>query len=65
MGSPSWRSTAWPGGIGDGHPALQDINVRHAIFHAIDRDALFNRVALGLGAVGTTMSPSADTVVDP
>ena len=25
------------GGIGDGHPALQDINVRHAIAHAIDR----------------------------
>ena len=49
-----------PGGIGDGHPALQDINVRHAIYYAIDRDVLFDRVALGLGAKGTTMSPSAD-----
>src|SRR4051794_913228 len=48
------------GGIGDGHPALQDIDVRHAIYYAIDRDVLFDRVALGLGAKGTTMSPSAD-----
>jgi peptide/nickel transport system substrate-binding protein len=48
------------GGIGDGHPALQDINVRHAIYYAIDRDVLFDRVALGLGGKGTTMSPSAD-----
>ncbi len=48
------------GGIGDGHPALQEIDVRHAIFYAIDRDVLFDRVALGLGAVGTTLSPSAD-----
>ena len=37
------------GGIGDGHPALQDINVRHAISHAIDRDVMFERVDLGLG----------------
>jgi peptide/nickel transport system substrate-binding protein len=48
------------GGLGDGHPALQDINVRHAIYYAIDRDVLFDRVALGIGAKGTTMSPSAD-----
>ena len=48
------------GGIGDGHPALQDIAVRHAIYYAIDRDVLFERVALGIGAKGTTMSPSAD-----
>ena len=48
------------GGIGDGHPALQDIDVRHAIFHAVNREGLFQRVANGLGAVGTTMSPSAD-----
>ncbi len=48
------------GGIGDGHPALQDPTVRHAIFHAVNRDGLFQRVNLGLGAVGTTISPSAD-----
>jgi peptide/nickel transport system substrate-binding protein len=48
------------GGIGDGHPALQDIAVRHAIYHAVNREGLFQRVNLGLGAVGTTISPSAD-----
>ena len=48
------------GGIGDGHPALQDLDVRHAIYYAIDRDVLFDRVALGNGAKGTTVSPSAD-----
>ena len=37
------------GGIGDGHPALLDIDVRHAVAHAIDRTALFERVALGIG----------------
>lgn len=37
------------GGIGDGHPALLDINVRHAIAMAIDRQQLFDRVALGIG----------------
>ena len=53
------------GGIGDGHPALQDITVRHAIFQAIDRNVLFERVALGLGEIGTTLSPSADTTWIP
>lgn len=53
------------GGIGDGHPALQDIAVRHAIFQAIDRNVLFERVALGLGEIGTTLSPSADTTWIP
>lgn len=48
------------GGIGDGNPALQNVDVRNAIFYAIDRDVLFDRVALGLGAKGTTLSPSAD-----
>jgi peptide/nickel transport system substrate-binding protein len=53
------------GGIGDGHPALQDLTVRHAIAHAIDRDVLFERVALGTGSVGTVMVPSADPVWTP
>lgn len=48
------------GGIGDGHPALQDLVVRHAIAHAIDREVLFDRVALGTGAPGTVMVPSAN-----
>ncbi len=37
------------GGIGDGHPALQDLSVRHAIAMSIDRQQLFDRVALGIG----------------
>lgn len=53
------------GGIGDGHPALQDLAVRHAIAHAIDRNVLFERVALGTGSVGTVMVPSADPVWTP
>jgi peptide/nickel transport system substrate-binding protein len=53
------------GGIGDGHPALQDLAVRHAIAHAIDRDVLFERVALGTGSVGTVMVPSADPAWTP
>lgn len=37
------------GGLGDGHPALQDLDVRHAIARSIDRQQLFDRVALGIG----------------
>lgn len=48
------------GGIGDGHPALLDLNVRHAIHHAIDKSVLLDRVALGLGEVGTTIRPTPD-----
>ena len=40
------------GGIGDGHPALLDLDVRHAIHRAIDKDVLFDRVILGLGDEG-------------
>jgi peptide/nickel transport system substrate-binding protein len=53
------------GGIGDGHPALQDLVVRQAIAHAIDRQVLFDRVALGTGSVGSVMVPSADPVWTP
>ncbi|MFM2072347.1 MAG: hypothetical protein RLZZ623_2610 [Actinomycetota bacterium] len=53
------------GGLGDGHPALQDLNVRHAIAHAIDKDALFNRVILGLGQKGVGLSVSPDPVWQP
>ena len=53
------------GGIGDGHPALQDINVRHAIAHAIDRDVMFDRVVLGLGEKGVGLSVSADPAWKP
>lgn len=46
------------GGLGDGHPALQDLDVRHAIAMAIDRDALFERVALGIGLPLTVLGVS-------
>ncbi len=46
------------GGLGDGHPALQDLDVRHAVAMAIDRDALFERVALGIGLPLTVLGVS-------
>lgn len=48
------------GGIGDGHPALQDLNVRHAIAMSIDRQQLFDRVALGIGLPLTVLGVSPD-----
>ncbi len=53
------------GGLGDGHPALQDIEVRHAIHRAIDKQALFDRVILGLGTPGVSLSVSPDPVWKP
>ncbi len=53
------------GGLGDGHPALQDIEVRHAIHRAIDKQALFDRVILGLGTPGVSLSVSPDPAWSP
>lgn len=53
------------GGLGDGHPALLDINVRHAIAHAINRDELFERVALGIGTPRDTLGVSPNTEWNP
>jgi peptide/nickel transport system substrate-binding protein len=53
------------GGLGDGHPALQDVTVRHAIHHAIDKQALFDRVINGYGVQGTTLSVSPDPAWKP
>ena len=53
------------GGIGDGHPALQDLDVRHAVAHAIDRAVLFDRVLVGQGREGVTLSVSPDTSWQP
>lgn len=53
------------GGLGDGHPALLDLNVRHAVHRAIDKDVLFDRVILGLGSKGVTMSVSPDPSWQP
>lgn len=45
-------------GIGNGHPALSDIEFRKAIAHAIDKQTLIDRVNAGIGRPGTTVSPS-------
>ncbi len=53
------------GGLGDGHPALLDINVRHAVAQAIDRDELFDRVALGIGTQRDTLGVSPNNEWNP
>ena len=53
------------GGLGDGHPALLDVEVRHAIHRAIDKQALFDRVILGLGTPGVSLSVSPDPAWKP
>jgi peptide/nickel transport system substrate-binding protein len=53
------------GGLGDGHPALQDVTVRHAIHRAIDKQVLFDRVINGYGVQGTTLSVSPDPAWKP
>ncbi|HYI20123.1 MAG TPA: ABC transporter substrate-binding protein [Solirubrobacteraceae bacterium] len=49
---------------GDGlkkpHPALEDIEVRTAIMHAIDKQTIVDRVLRGLGTPAQAMSVSAD-----
>jgi len=52
-------------GIGNGHPALADIEVRKAIAHAIDKQTLIERVNAGLGRPGTAVSPSPNPVWIP
>jgi peptide/nickel transport system substrate-binding protein len=47
-------------GIGNGNPALSDIQVRKAIAHSIDRQTLIDRVSEGLARPGSTISPSAN-----
>jgi peptide/nickel transport system substrate-binding protein len=47
-------------GIGNGHPALSDIKFRRAIAHAIDKQTLVDKVYVGLGRPGATVSPSAN-----
>ncbi len=53
------------GGIGDGHPALQDVNVVHAVAMAIDRQSLVDRVLLGQGEVNPVLGVSPDPVWTP
>ncbi len=51
---------AGAGGIGDGHPALEDIAVRQAIAHAVDKETIVDRVLNGLGEPADAMSVSPD-----
>jgi peptide/nickel transport system substrate-binding protein len=50
------------GGVAEGqpHPALLDVNVRRAISHGIDREAVIEDLWFGLADPLETMSPSAD-----
>lgn len=43
--------------FGDGHPALLDPKVRRALFHAVDRDVIVNKVLQGHGVVGAGYIP--------
>jgi peptide/nickel transport system substrate-binding protein len=43
--------------IGNGNPALKDINVRHAISYSMDLPKLISRVLIGYGSPGTTIIP--------
>jgi peptide/nickel transport system substrate-binding protein len=56
---------AGAGGIGDGHPALQDLAVRQAIAHAVDKETIVSRVLNGLGEPAEAMSPSPDPAWTP
>lgn len=44
--------------LGDGNPALKDPKLREAIFTAIDKKTLVDRVLQGLGKVGETEIPT-------
>jgi peptide/nickel transport system substrate-binding protein len=44
--------------IGDGHPALKDKRLRQAIAHAVDRQALTDRVLQGYGSPANGVIPS-------
>lgn len=43
--------------IGNGNPALLDINVRHAISDAIDQQEIIRKVFLGYASAGTSVIP--------
>jgi peptide/nickel transport system substrate-binding protein len=47
-------------GLKEPHPALLDFEVRQAIAHAIDKDALVDRVLAGVGKPAHTIVPSPD-----
>ncbi len=43
--------------IGNGNPALKDVNVRHAISYALNTSLLVKKVLLDTGEVGTSIIP--------
>jgi peptide/nickel transport system substrate-binding protein len=51
-------ATAEGEGIGNGHPALRDKQVRVAIDHAIDKQTLLTKVLRGHGTIATGIIPS-------
>jgi peptide/nickel transport system substrate-binding protein len=52
-------------GLREGHPALADPRVRRAIAHALDKQAIVDRVEHGHATVADTVSPSADPAWTP
>ena len=52
-------------GIGNGHPALSDIEFRKAIAHSIDKLTLIDKVAAGLGPARLDDQPFTEPRVDP
>ena len=44
--------------IGDGHPALKDKRLRQAIAHAVDKQAIVDRVLGGYGTPATRVIPA-------
>ncbi len=48
-------------GLKKPHPALEDLRVRQAIGHAIDKQTIIDQVYSGIGTPALTFSPSPDT----
>ena len=48
-------------GLKKPHPALEDLQVRQAIGHAIDKQTIIDQVYSGIGTPALTFSPSPDT----
>lgn len=45
-------------GVCSGHPALQDLQVRTALAHAVDKQQLIDVALLGLGTPGISLTPT-------
>lgn len=49
--------STYPGLVCNGHPALRDRNVRHALAFAVDKQRIIDDVMLGLATPGLTLVP--------